>query len=302
MASRTWTWLIPSRLNSTGSSAVMMLVSILLRDGDGRVERVGLARARGTRDEDDAVRLGDGPLEPLEGLLLEAELGHVEHQLRLVEKPHDDLLAPEGGQHRDAEVELAALVVDPHADLDAPVLRQALLGDVEPGHDLDARDERVAHLHGQGHELPHDAVHAETDPESPLVGLDVDVGGALLQRLDEEVVRDLDDGRRLARACEAREIDLVLFGLELLDVVVAAEGVEVFLGDRTDPPTSRSAPVSVGPSAFCSTRGEDETEDEGPPTTVAPAARGTATSRSTSRWPPRARSRMPPPARRCTRS
>ena len=30
MFSRTWTWLTPTRLNSTGSSAVMMLVSVVL--------------------------------------------------------------------------------------------------------------------------------------------------------------------------------------------------------------------------------------------------------------------------------
>ena len=43
------------------------------------------------------------------------------------------------GRHGDAEVELADALVLADADLDAPALRQAPLGDVEVGHDLDAR-------------------------------------------------------------------------------------------------------------------------------------------------------------------
>jgi hypothetical protein len=38
-------------------------------------------------------------------------------------------------------------------ELDAPVLRQAALGDVERAHDLDARGDRVLHLEGRGHLL-----------------------------------------------------------------------------------------------------------------------------------------------------
>ena len=77
------------------------------------------------------------------GLLVEAELGHVELQVRLVEEAHDDLLAPERGQHAHAEVHLAPLA---ELELDAPVLRQAALGDVELAHDLEAAGDRVLQL------------------------------------------------------------------------------------------------------------------------------------------------------------
>jgi hypothetical protein len=83
----------------------------------------------------------DGLHEPLELLLLEAQLGHVELQVRLVEEAHDDLLAPDRGEDRHAVVHLLAAA---HLELDAPVLREAPLGDVEARHDLDARRDRVA--------------------------------------------------------------------------------------------------------------------------------------------------------------
>ena len=57
MFSRTCTWLMPTRLNSTGSSAVMMLVSGVLILRDRRVERVGLAAAGRAGDEHHAPRL-----------------------------------------------------------------------------------------------------------------------------------------------------------------------------------------------------------------------------------------------------
>ena len=116
----------------------------LVERGDRGVERVGLARSGGARDQHDAVGLGDRALEALERVRLEAQLGHVQHELRLVEQPQHDLLAPEGGQRGDAEVHVAAAVLDLEADLDAAVLGQALLRDVQLGHDLDARGERVA--------------------------------------------------------------------------------------------------------------------------------------------------------------
>jgi len=50
---------------------------------------------------------------PLQRLRLEAELGHVQHQLVAVEEAEHDLLAEERRQHRHAEIQLLgpALVV-----------------------------------------------------------------------------------------------------------------------------------------------------------------------------------------------
>jgi hypothetical protein len=111
-------------------------------------------------------------LNHFERLGLEAELGHVELQVRLVEQTHDDLLAEERRADAHAEVHLLAAA---ELDLDATVLRQAALGDVELRHDLQTRGDRVAQLHRRLHHLVHHAVDAEPDAEVLLVGLDVNV-------------------------------------------------------------------------------------------------------------------------------
>lgn len=109
-----------------------------------RVQGVGLPRAGGTGDQDHPVGLLDRVVEALQRLRLEPELGHVEHQVVFVEQPQHDLLAKDRRQHRDPVAELLLLVADLGLDLDAAVLGQALLGDVELGHDLDPAGDRLS--------------------------------------------------------------------------------------------------------------------------------------------------------------
>ena len=61
-----------------------------------RVERVRLSRTGRTGDEHHSPWLENGLFEANQRLGLEAELGHVQLQVVLVEKAHDDLLAEEG--------------------------------------------------------------------------------------------------------------------------------------------------------------------------------------------------------------
>ncbi len=65
--------------------------------------------------------------------------------------------------------------------------------DVELAHDLEARDDGVLQLDGRLHHLVEHAVDAEADPEVLLVGLDVDVGGALLDGVEQDEVHQLHD-------------------------------------------------------------------------------------------------------------
>ena len=65
----------------------------------------------------------------------------------------------------------------------AAVLRHALLGDVEVGHDLHARDDAGDHPARDLRGLAQHAVHAEAHAHVAALGLEVDVGGALLDRL-----------------------------------------------------------------------------------------------------------------------
>jgi hypothetical protein len=111
----------------------------------------------------------------------------------------DDLLAEERGEHRHAELHL---LVAGHLHLDAAVLRQATLGDVEVRHHLEPRGDRVLQPQRRLHDLVEHAVDAEADPEHLLVGLDVDVACPLADRVGQQRVHQPHDGRFLGGALE----------------------------------------------------------------------------------------------------
>ena len=164
---------------------------------EGGIEGRGLAGPRGPGDQHHPVGLADEAAEAGQLLLVEAE--HVEAQGRellgealLVEDADDRVLAVDGGHDGDAEVDAAATDLHP----EAAVLRDALLRDVQLGHDLDATDDRRVmllgdRLHGR---LEH-AVDAVLDDDLGVAGLDVDVGGAAVQGVEDGGVDELDDGR-----------------------------------------------------------------------------------------------------------
>ena len=130
------------------------------------------------------------------------------------------------------------------ADLDAAVLRQALLGDVELRHDLDARRDRVAELHRRAHDVVENAVDAVADAQLLLVRLDVDVARALLNRRHQHDVDQPHDRRLFALLGERLGADLLQL-LEHLDVVGAVERRLQFL----EPPAGhleRARPRTAG--------------------------------------------------------
>ena len=135
------------------------------------------------------LRLVDQLVDQRQRLRVHAERVQVEPSRLLVEQAQHHPLAVAGRDRRDAHVHRAA--GDPERD--AAVLRQALLGDVEPRHDLDARDDqRRDRALGLQHLAQH-AVDPEPDHEAVLERLDVDVGRVLLHRLGEQGVDQADD-------------------------------------------------------------------------------------------------------------
>ena len=78
---------------------------------------------------------------------------------------------------------------------DAAVLRQAALGNVELGHDFQARDQRGVQRPVGLHHLAQRAVDAKAHGGMALVGLDVDVAGAIAGGLRQQRVEHADDGR-----------------------------------------------------------------------------------------------------------
>src|SRR5262249_40769354 len=87
------------------------------------VERRGLTRPGGTRDQQNPVRQADQALEGLLVVSEKAQLRQAQAQPFLVQNTHDDALAVAGGQTRDTQVDQFAT----YRSLDAPVLRNPVL-------------------------------------------------------------------------------------------------------------------------------------------------------------------------------
>ena len=78
------------------------------------------------------------------------------------------------------------------------------------GHDLETAGDGVAQLERRLHDFIEHAVDPEPHTILPLVGLDVDIRGATLERIGEHEVDELDD-RRLFRGClELVQADVLL--------------------------------------------------------------------------------------------
>ncbi|CEE79469.1 conserved hypothetical protein [Xanthomonas citri pv. citri] len=155
------------------------------------VQRGGLARTGGPGHQHGAVRLLQHLAELRQEVFGEAELVEVEHHRLAIEQAHDHAFAMRSGHGADAQIQLLAL----HAQHDAAVLRQAALGDVELGHDLDAADDRSSELGRRAFAFHQHAVHAVTHLEAAFERFDMDVGGAQFHRVLDHQVHQPDHRR-----------------------------------------------------------------------------------------------------------
>ena len=121
----------------------------------------------------------------------------------LVEDADDRVLAVHARHDRHAEVDRLAR----QAQLEAAVLRHALLGDVELRHDLDARDDRaVEALVDRPHRRLQHAVDPVLHVHRVVLRLDVDVAGAALDGGVDRRVDQADDRARIGRELLDREL------------------------------------------------------------------------------------------------
>ena len=208
-----------------------------------RIERRRLAAAGRPGDEHHAVRLGDVLPEALQLGLREAEdvepqLGELLADRLLVEDADDRVLAVDARHDRDAEVDRLAR----HAQLEAAVLRHALLGDVELRHDLDARDDRAVELLGdRPHRRLQHAVDAVLHVDRVVLRLDVDVARAPLDRGVDRRVDQPDDRADVARQpLDGEAVVAVLLFLQQLQLEALGRLLEhalralALLQDRLD--------------------------------------------------------------------
>ena len=123
---------------------------------------------------------------------LHAELAQVQEKALPAQDAEAHRLPMLGGHDGDAQI--VFLVAGLHRD--AAVVRQALFGDVQAGHDLEPGDHRgvqVAHVRRHRHRLQ-DAVDPVAQPDGVGIGLEVDVRGSEPQRFLQDLVHERRDG------------------------------------------------------------------------------------------------------------
>ena len=132
-----------------------------------------------------------------------------------------------GGQHADPQVDGIAR----HGEFDSAVLRQASLGDVQIGHDFDARGQRRSDvLAGRDHFIQH-AVNTIAHLEFVFKRFEVDVRRLILDRLEKYQVQQPDDRCGVHHFPQIVEIDGGAAALERLKSVVGRQFFDQ-AGDR----------------------------------------------------------------------
>src|SRR5258706_7333041 len=175
-----------------------------------RVQRCGLAGAGRTGDQNDAVRKIDEFSNDLFVVAIQPDAFESEVNTAARQQTQTHALAVRGRDCRDTHVDFFAAT----AHVNAAVLRQAPLGDVHVGHDLDARDDgRLKTFELWRHwRLVQHAVHSVTDAQIVLHRLQVNVGRPFAKRLTNDLVNELDDASFLVGAFEVFLGDLLLLG------------------------------------------------------------------------------------------
>ncbi len=154
------------------------------------VEGGGLAGSGRPRDQNDAVRLLDhaGPQRMI--LVGQTKITEAAHQHLGVKDAHHQLLAKRRGQRRQTQLHLATAG---HPGFQAPVLRPAFFREVHAPENF----QPAGHGHRNSGRQVVDVVQHTIDPE-PHIGLlaarlDMDIAGALLERVLQQPVDDADD-------------------------------------------------------------------------------------------------------------
>ena len=124
-----------------------------------------------------------------------AELFERRHAFPVIEKTKHDLLAEDGPQRGHAQVDFVSLF---SRDMDAAVLRQSFFGNVETGHDFDARDQAVVNPLRHIGDLFQQPVETVANDHVVFGRLDVDVTGPALEGALHHQIDDINDRRVVA--------------------------------------------------------------------------------------------------------
>ena len=125
------------------------------------IKRGGFAATGRPGDDHNAI----GPLDGLDGIIVEVlgEAKRFDLQIdgRAVQNAQHDRFAELSGQGGDAQIDHAIA----HGESDAPVLWHAALGNIQVGHDLQARDDRQRQVLGRRRHFVKRAIDAVANAE-----------------------------------------------------------------------------------------------------------------------------------------
>ena len=156
------------------------------------IQRRRFAAAGGTGQVDDAVGAVQQGQKALVGFVVHTKMVGVFNAGAAGQNTQHRFFAKDGGQNGHTDVDIAA-GVQPRAEM--PVLRDAMLGNVEVGHNFDAGDQRLVQRGLQGDVVDDDAVDAHTHLGLFFKRLDVDIRRAGGHRALYKAVQQADDGR-----------------------------------------------------------------------------------------------------------
>src|SRR5580765_501183 len=201
-----WTWLTPCNWNSTGSSAVMMLVS-------GWFKR---------EIEEYRVFVLPDPVGPVTSTMPYG------FKMAFSNLTRDSASKPSlvMSRRRFSLSSSRSTIFSPHSTgsvltrKSSCFLRPPLFADVQLRHDLETRSDGVPQFHRRRHDGLQHAVNTETHTEFFFVRLDVNIAGAAFHRIAQNDVHQLDDRSLVGSLLQLREPDLRLFCLQF-DVFVA---------------------------------------------------------------------------------
>src|SRR5580704_15823876 len=155
------------------------------------VQRRRFTRTGRARYQEHTVGKLNQLLPDIEQIDVKSKLIEFDHDALAVENTHDDRLAIQAGQHRHTQIVAVALYVD----LNAAVLRKALLRDVEVRHDFEAGKQRRLNCLGRVHHDPEHTVYPVSHDHLAFERLDVNIGSLERNGLGDDKVRQPDDRR-----------------------------------------------------------------------------------------------------------
>ena len=179
----------------------MVLHRILQRDDVQRVagqvaEHIGhgggLAGAGGAHQQHHAAGVFQQSVVVVQVAALQPEDGLVQHLGGLVQQAKDDLLTVDGGHGGDTQVKAVA----PDGEHGVAVLGYLVLGNIHAAHDLQAGDDGVLQVGGHSEHTLQQTVNTHTHQHFTLLGLQMDVAGALGEGALDQGVDKADGGGR----------------------------------------------------------------------------------------------------------